>query len=101
MARTTVYRVQPAGLGLDHQTETSEGNLANGVHVFGSISELIGGVLGWLAPDYTPEILAIRCDASDLRDYEGYTLPRGRGRIAHRRKFADWKELYWTARDHS
>ena len=94
-----VYRVQPQGLGLDHRSETSNGNLAAGVHVFGSLEQLTVGVLGWCRTQIgeTPEIVTIECEASDLRengDYEGDLLVSGRGAIVHRQPFADSESLF-------
>lgn len=95
--KDTCYRVQPAGLDLgEFQTTTSNDNLANGVHVFGCMSELKGGVCGWSGKDWAPEIVTIECDSKDLRDngdYEGYLLYKNRGQIIARQAFASWAAL--------
>lgn len=106
MAKTTCYRVQPIGMELaDHRSQTSNDNADRGVHVFGSVSELTGGVQGWGhgAIDWQPEIVEIECDMKSLADNgdcEGYVLVGNKGTIVSRRSFADWDALVEWTRDY-
>lgn len=101
---TTCYRVQPVGLELAaHRSQTSNDNSDRGVHVFGSISELCGGVRGWLKESWQPEIVEIECESQSLADngdYEGYVLAGNKGAIVARKSFADWGALVEWARDY-
>jgi hypothetical protein len=96
-----VYRIQPAGLGIaGHRSLTSCGDLAEGVHVFGSLAEAARAVRGWVADEDgmpTPELVTITCAADDLEDnedYEGLLLVEAAGEIVHRHTFADWDALH-------
>ena len=84
------YRFQPVDADLHGiQTETSEGELAGGVHVFASLEEA-KSIFGWLLTTEPVELATIECDESDLRDsgdVDGYTLRAGRGRIVSRKVF--------------
>lgn len=104
MAKTTCYRVQPIGLELDdHRSQTSNDNADRGVHVFGSLSELCGGVQGWFAESWRPEIVEIECDSKSLTDngdYEGYVLLDNRGKIVRRKSFATWSALICWAKQY-
>lgn len=97
MAKHTCYRVQPVGQELgQHRSETSNGELDRGVHVFGCLSALGGGVRGWCNPGWQPEVVAIECDLADLRDngdYEGFVLVGNRGIIVERITFPTWEAL--------
>jgi len=99
-----VYRVQPVGLDLgQHRSETSNGNLASGVHVFSSIEELQSGVNGWCEQDCVPEICVIDCEPTDVRengDYEGSELVANRGKIVGRVAFASWGDFANLCRDY-
>lgn len=94
---TTCYRVQPKGKELaDHRSETSNGEADRGCHVFGSVSEMCGGLLGWTKQTWKPEIVTIECDEkalADNGDYEGYVLIGNRGTIVARKSFASWGKL--------
>lgn len=85
-----VYRFQPIGADLHGiQTETSNGDLAGGVHVFASIEEA-KSIFGWLLTSTPVELATIECDETDLRDsgdVDGYTLRTGRGRVIARKVF--------------
>ena len=82
------FRVQPAGLGLDHRSECSDGSLAAGVHVFQTLAQAVLQEGAWQMAGYElvviegPEILA------DTRDVEGWLLLAGEGRIISRFDFA-------------
>lgn len=93
----TCYRIQPIGLEIKkHHSETSNGNQDRGVHVFGSLSELCGGVAGWMCQDWAPEIVQIQCESRSLADngdYEGYVLVNNRGSIVNRKAFDSWDAL--------
>ena len=98
-----VYRVQPAGLGIrKHRTESSNGELVKGCHVFCSLPELVGAVPGWCECPWTPEIVTIRCSNKNVvgnHDYEGDLLLRSKGKIVARRKFKNWrKQVNWCKR---
>lgn len=97
MATTTCYRVQPTGMELgSHRSLTSNDNLDRGVHVFGTVSELGGGVLGWTEQDWRPEVVEVECDEKallDNGDYEGYVLLGNRGTIVRRKSFENWDAL--------
>jgi hypothetical protein len=48
-------------------------------------------------------VVAIECDRlalADNGDYEGMVLVGNRGRITHRRAFADWDDLIEWSRDY-
>lgn len=97
----TCYRVQPIGMELgSHRSETSNDEPDRGVHVFGSISELCGGVQGWMRQAWQPEIVVIECEQkalADNGDYEGFVLVGNKGMIVSRKAFADWAALIdWT-----
>lgn len=103
MPTQTCYRVQPIGLEIaGHRSETSNDELANGVHVFGCLQELCGGVRGWCSQQWAPEIIEITCDSRDLRDngdFEGFLLRGSRGEITTRKSFADWDSLIeWASK---
>lgn len=104
MATTNCYRVQPAGMELgNHRSLTSNDNADRGVHVFGSVSELTGGVQGWGRVDWQPEVVEIECDTNRLADngdYEGYVLLGNCGTIVNRRLFANWDSLIEWASDY-
>jgi hypothetical protein len=93
-----VYRIQPTGLGLNHRSETSSGDLADGVHVFVSFQEVYQAVLEWMDDPNcpTPEIVTIACRKAFLKDsgdYEGWLLPSGCGKIVSRQAFDSWAAL--------
>ena len=104
---TTAYRVQPQGAllhGSDsepHRSETSNGELAQGVHVFGSAPELYA-VRDWY-PMENVEVVEIECAPRDLvenGDYEGELLKAGRGKIIDRKKFRNLDALLaWVKRE--
>jgi hypothetical protein len=91
----TVYRIQPQGADLHGvETETSNGKDAGGVHVFETIPEVYA-CREW-RNERGVELAEIECDADDLcdnGDYEGALLPKGRGRIVRRRRFADVRQI--------
>lgn len=94
----TVYRIQPPALDLNHQSETSCGDLADGVHVFASIEDAARGVAEWVENPGEPqqELVTIECDDDDLDDngdYEGFLLYSGAGRIVERRLFKSWDAM--------
>lgn len=95
----TVYRIQPPGLGLNHRSECSTGDLADGVHVFTSLEEAARGVAEWVEHPGEPqqELVTIEADEDDLDDngdYEGLLLYSGCGRIVARRRFENWQAMY-------
>lgn len=98
--RTLVYRLQPADLGIDHRSETSNGELDRGPHVFGSLAEARVGACGWCRQRGTWELLTIEVAESDVRDnhdYEGFVLVGGRGRIVSRHRLGRWSSvMHWA-----
>lgn len=93
-----VYRIQPPALDLNHQSETSCGDLADGVHVFASIEDAARGVAEWVENPGEPqqELVTIECDDDDLDDngdYEGFLLYSGCGKITERRLFESWDAM--------
>ena len=90
-----VYRIQPIGAELHGiRTTTSNEDLANGVHVFDTLSS-VAACRGWCT-EKDVELVTIECDARDLldnEDYEGSLLIRGRGVIVNRMEFADTREV--------
>ncbi len=94
----TVYRIQPPGLGLNHQSECSNGELSDGVHVFESLEEVKRAIRDWMDDPAEPrqELVTIACNDSDLddnEDYEGLLLEAGRGQIVARRTFKNWDAM--------
>lgn len=95
---TTTYRIQPPNLELNHQSECSDGELAEGVHVFDSLEDVARGLKGWVVvdPSEAVELIAIQCDEDDLEDsgdFEGWLLPTGCGQITQRYPFNSWGDL--------
>lgn len=90
-----VYRIQPQNAQLHAiRTETSAGDLANGVHVFDTISA-VAACRGWIE-ERCVELATIKCEACDIRendDYEGSLLIRGRGVIVSRIPFASTRDV--------
>lgn len=95
MAATLVYRIQPVGGDLHGiQTETSDGSVANGVHVFETLAEC-WAVREWFLRGPV-ELATVRCETTDVSangDYEGALLLAGRGEITNRRRFESTREL--------
>lgn len=104
---TIAYRIQPQGASLHgsksepHRSETSNGEFAQGVHVFGSAPELYA-VRGWY-PMEKIELVEIECEPGDLvenDDFEGELLRAGKGLIVDRKKFRDLNALFaWVKRE--
>lgn len=105
MPNTIAYRVQPVGRDLaDHRSTTSNDNLDRGVHVCLSLEELAGAVNGWCDQAYTPEVITIACDDSDIQDngdYEGFVLVGNRGTIVSRKAYASWDEFSDACREYA
>lgn len=101
--KTTCFRIQPIGKEIaNHRSQTSNDEADRGCHVFGSVSELCGGVQGWVKQSWKPEIVEIACEQSalaDSGDYEGYVLVQNRGTITRRKSFENWKALIAWAKD--
>lgn len=92
-----VYRIQPQNAELHGvETETSNGNLAGGVHVFRTLEETHAAITGGWRPMTGIELVSISCEKRDVRsngDYEGDLLLAGRGQITERKAFGDLKEV--------
>lgn len=90
-----VYRIQPQGAELHGvETETSNGDLAGGVHVFESLPEVYA-CREWLN-EKSVELVEVDCDEYDLSpngDYEGALLAKGCGTIVSRRAFEDTRAV--------
>jgi hypothetical protein len=81
------FRVQPKGLGLDHRSETSEGDLDLGVHVFATLAQAVHQEGRWLylkEGDYELVVITGPEQLADTGDVEGWVLPLGTGRIIGR-----------------
>jgi|SRR5262245_8480773 len=94
----TVYRIQPPGLGLNHQSECSNGDLSDGVHVFATLEEIPTALKNWMDDPEQPrqELVIVECadeDLDDNEDYEGLLLLAGCGRIVARRSFNSWDAM--------
>lgn len=55
----TYYRIQPAGLGIDHRSECSDGSIADGLHVFITPHETLCDSRDWIRTAYGDEIVVI------------------------------------------
>lgn len=88
------FRIQPAGLGIDHLSETSAEEPAEGLHVFLNASEVE-------SPDVPPEnygdeVLVIEADHHwSNGDVEGVCIDGKRARIARRIPLADFRASEW------
>lgn len=87
------FRVQPAGLGLDHRSETSSGEVADGLHVFHnaneaeSLSEGIG---------YGDEVVVLEADNCwPNGDVEGVCVDGAHARIVARIPHAEFRASEW------
>lgn len=97
-------RVQPKGLGLDHDSETSSGERASGVHVHHTLAQSLAqeGARGMLESG-EHELVLIKGpnDLDDTGDVEGWVLPRGKGAIVGRYDFPSLFDEYHSRRDYS
>ena len=89
---TRYYRIQPAGLGIDHRSETSDGSLSVGLHVFqyaGAVA-CIDGPLSY----YGDEVVEIEAPGHwDNGDVEGVEIDPSEATILRRwsaQEFLDW-----------
>jgi hypothetical protein len=86
------YRIQPAGLGLDHLSETSVDEPADGLHVFDSI-------LQTFATDgpieaYGDEVVVIEADRHWANgDVEGVCVDGARANVVARYSWPAWCRL--------
>lgn len=82
------YRIQPAGLGLTgHRSETSSGELADGLHVFASACEAVNPDVGQLhrAEYLGDEVVELEAPAHwDNGDVEGVCVDPSDARIVRR-----------------
>ena len=78
------YRVQPKGLGILHQSEASNGEKSEGLHVF-DLPELIFHTDGPLYY-YGDEILEIQStvDPWDTQDFEGVVIDPRKSKVIRR-----------------
>ena len=81
------FRVQPKGLGLNHCSETSNGELANGLHVMQTMEQAISQEGSYQMAGH--ELIVIRgpLRLADTGDVEGWLLPIGSGEIVARADF--------------
>jgi hypothetical protein len=79
-------RVQPKGLGLDHRSETSNGDLAEGIHVHQTLEQAVNQEGRWDLEGDGCELVVIRGpeQLEDTGDVEGWVLPIGAGEIIGR-----------------
>lgn len=73
------FRVQPKGLELDHKSETSNGELANGVHVMQTLEQAVNQEGRWCMEGKDHELIVIRGanELADTGDVEGWVLTSG------------------------
>lgn len=81
------FRVQPRGLGLDHQTECSDGSLASGVHVLATLAQAVLQEGAWQMAGHELIVIAGPANLHDSGDVEGWLLPSGTGEIVARCDF--------------
>ncbi len=82
------FRVQPAGLGLDHLSECSDGSLADGVHVFQTLTQAVLQEGAWQMTDHELVVIQGPERLADTGDVEGWLLPTGHGEIIGRHDFS-------------
>lgn len=87
------YRVQPAGMGLDHRSETSNGEIADGLHVFlnaheaESLSEGIG---------YGDEVVILEAERHWANgDVEGVCVDGAKATVVARISHAEFRAADW------
>lgn len=80
------FRVQPKGRGLEHRSETSNGELASGVHVMQTLEQAVNQEGRWCLEGEEHELVVIRGPERlvDTGDAEGWVLPIGSGEIIGR-----------------
>lgn len=92
---TRYYRLQPAGLGLDHDSESSEG-MRSGLDVFRRPSETLH--LDGMASAYGDEVVVIEGDASwSNGDVEGVRINGNTARIVARYPWSTWIDMLRVA----
>lgn len=95
-AATRYYRVQPAGLGLDHRSETSAGELADGLHVFLNATEAE-------QPDVSPEAYGDEVVVLEAEhhwangDVEGVCVDGSTARIVARIPHTEFRASDWES----
>jgi hypothetical protein len=95
LAKRRYYRVQPSGLGLDHRSETSSGETADGLHVFlnageaESLSEGIG---------YGDEVVVLEAERHWASgDVEGVCVDGAAAQIVARVPHAEFRASEWES----
>lgn len=99
--KSVYFRLQPKSLSIaGHYSETSNGNIADGLHVFQTLDQTLSPDAGNTA-NYGDELIVIRADEDwDSEDVEGVCIDPeeaviiGRFNVAD---VADWWELYREA----
>lgn len=83
------FRVQPAGLGLEHRSECSDGSYSDGVHVHQTMAQAVTQEGRWQMNGF--ELIVIRGPIllADTCDVEGWILPPDSGEIIGRFNFDD------------
>ena len=77
------FRIQPAGLGLDHLSETSSGELADGLHVFWMVHQVLRPDVP--TKDYGNEIVVLEADYQwDNGDVEGVCIDGSAAKVVAR-----------------
>lgn len=91
------FRLQPSGLGIDHLSETSSGELADGLHVFVGAHEVVR--LDALPPEwYGDEVVVIEANhfwPND--DVEGVCIDGAQARVVARIPFSEFNPDEWNA----
>jgi hypothetical protein len=88
------FRIQPAGLGLDHMSETSAGEIADGLHVFVNPGEVE-------SPDAPPaaygdEVVVLEAERHWANgDVEGVCVDGSKARIVARVPWSEFRAVDW------
>ncbi len=89
------YRIQPRGLGLDHRSETSCGELADGLHVFlnaGEAESLSEGI----PAAYGDEVVILEADHDwENGDVEGVCIDGAKARVIARVPWTEFRAADW------
>src|SRR5690606_8688415 len=88
------FRIQPAGLELDHRSETSNGELADGLHVFELAHQVAAPDVP--AENYGDEVVVLEADAWwPNGDVEGVCVDGSKARIVARVPLAEFRPVEW------
>lgn len=87
------FRIQPAGLDLNHLSETSSGDLADGLHVFWVLHQVLSPDTG-NPGDYGEEVVILEADHQwPNNDVEGVCVDGATARLVARIPLAKFEEM--------